>query len=192
MPIIIRAVEFVIYSLTYLAYTAAFLCFITSSLGQVIHAYVKREFPGLSPQESEKLVSDIELSQVSLDKVKIALDFLESAVPSNIWMIFFLLFAFLIFFFLTIIFKNQKLGRYDPRVFIIMAFGSIASGVSSLVLLINSLLIVAYLYIKWCTVIDVPILDYMLISMILAYTLLAYGVLNIEKQLSYDFTKNLK
>ncbi|WP_227591382.1 hypothetical protein [Acinetobacter shaoyimingii] len=178
--------------MTYLAYTAAFLCFITSSLGQLIYAYVKREFPGLSPQESEKLVSDIELSQVSFDKVKIVLDFLESAVPSNIWMIFFLLFAFLIFFFLTIIFKNKKLGRYDPRVFIIMAFGSIASGVSSLVLLINSLLIVAYLYIKWCTVIDLPILDYMLISMIFAYTLLAYGVLNIEKQLSYDFTKNLK
>ena len=73
-----------------------------------------------------------------------------------------------------------------------MAFGSIASGASSLILLINAVLILGFGYIKFFTEINILAIDIFFITMLVIYTIIAYATLYVEKTLSYSFIKSLK
>ncbi len=192
MPLLMRIKEFFCYVLTYTFYTFLFLCLISSKLGQIIDTLLNKRNNFLDKNNDDILLQQAENSHINIDKANAILDFINAYIPSNGWIIVFLGMAFLIFMILINIKKNKELKRYSYWVFIIMAFGSIASGASSLILLINAVLILGFGYIKFFTEINILAIDIFFITMLVIYTIIAYATLYVEKTLSYSFIKSLK
>ena len=192
MPVLMRVKEFLCYMFTYLLYTLFFLIFISSKLGGLIDGFLNKKSDVLSKTDNEIFMQQIENSDLNLEKANSILNFINAYIPSNGWIIVFMGIAFLIFMILVSIAEKKGLQRYSYRTFIIMAFSSIASGASSLILLINAILMLGFGYIKLFTEINVLAVDVFLILMLVVYTIIAYATLYVEKTLSYNFVKGLK
>lgn len=142
-------------------------------------------------QSSEQLINEMKEQGYDLEKIATILDFVNSFIPSNLMVLAFIALSFIIFMILSTRIINKGAHRYSSIVFITYAFGSISSGLSTIVLFITSFLIISLIY----TTLVLKTLYLEINSLIsiftLLYVIICFSVIIIEKSLLFGVSKKI-